>query len=132
MTCLPVYCCSKRPKKVVHKRISSSGDELQNQVDSGWVNVSAEQLLLCCADGELHIACYIAVKAAATLGHCVRAGKPVTVGSDRLDTLGKEAHKRSQRLAHTEARMLPQVMLCCICLIHLPVNRHLFIVHYCC
>ncbi|DBB01949.1 TPA: hypothetical protein ACH3X1_000538 [Trebouxia sp. C0004] len=31
---------SKRPKKVVHKRISSSGDELQNQVDSGWVNVN--------------------------------------------------------------------------------------------
>ncbi len=45
---LPVkFCCSKRPKKVVHKRISSSGDELQNQVDSGWVNVS-------CRSGQAH------------------------------------------------------------------------------
>ena len=32
--------CSKQTKKLVHKRISSSGDELQHQVDAGWVNVS--------------------------------------------------------------------------------------------
>ena len=30
---------SKPSKKISHKRISSSGDELQNQVDAGWVNV---------------------------------------------------------------------------------------------
>ena len=35
-----VRACSKHTRKVVHKRISSSGDELQNQIDSGWVNVS--------------------------------------------------------------------------------------------
>ena len=35
-----VNVCSKHARKLVHKRISSSGDELQNQIDSGWVNVS--------------------------------------------------------------------------------------------
>lgn len=31
---------------MAHKRISSSGDELQNQVDAGWVNVRLNSVLL--------------------------------------------------------------------------------------
>lgn len=59
-----------KPKKLVQKRINSSGDELQNQVDAGWVNVSMKPSANC----TMHKLCLLLIL---QLASACYVGEPV-------------------------------------------------------